>query len=114
MFGIGLGVAVVIALVFTGFGYAVRELWNWLMPTLFALPAITFWQAVGLLVLSWIFFGSWRGFHGHGRHWRGRVRERWAHMTPEEREKFRNAMASRCGWRSEPPGDVSSGGSPGS
>jgi len=29
-------------------------LWNWLMPTLFNLPSVTFWQALGLNALSTI------------------------------------------------------------
>jgi hypothetical protein len=31
-------------------------LWNWLIPTIFGLPHITFWQAVGLNLLSSILF----------------------------------------------------------
>jgi hypothetical protein len=33
-------------------------LWNWLMPTLFNLPMITFWQALGLNIMSGILFKS--------------------------------------------------------
>jgi hypothetical protein len=33
-------------------GYPVMLLWNWLMPTIFNLPEITFWQAIGLHFLS--------------------------------------------------------------
>jgi hypothetical protein len=33
-------------------GYPVMLLWNWLMPELFNLPVITFWQAIGLHFLS--------------------------------------------------------------
>jgi hypothetical protein len=33
-------------------------LWNWLMPTIFSLPKITFWQAWGLNWLVSIFFKS--------------------------------------------------------
>jgi hypothetical protein len=76
-------------------------LWNWLMPTLFSLPAITFWQAVGLLGLSWILFGGWRGFGGPGQgqrgKWRNRMSERWEQMTPEECDKFREGVRGRCG-----------------
>jgi hypothetical protein len=82
-----------------GFGQAVHYLWNWLMPTLFGLPSVTFWQSVGLLGLSWVLFGGWRGFGrpGHrGGHWRRRMIERWEKMTPEEREKFRAGMRG-CG-----------------
>ncbi len=40
------------------FGYIVMLLWNWLMPTLFGLTAITFWQAVGLTALCKLLFGG--------------------------------------------------------
>ena len=33
-------------------------LWNWLMPTIFNLPMITFWQALGLNMLAGILFKS--------------------------------------------------------
>ncbi len=43
------------------FGFIVMSLWNWLLPGIFGLPAIGFWQALGLLVLSKILFGGFRG-----------------------------------------------------
>lgn len=89
--------ALIVLIVIAGFGQAVLQLWNWLMPPIFGLPALSFWQAVGLLGLSWILFGSWRGFGSRSRHWRRGMRERWAQMTPQERENFRKAMAGRCG-----------------
>ena len=78
------------------FGFVVMSLWNWLMPSLFGLTVISFWQALGLVVLSRILFG---GFHSHGgrrTHWRRRMQERWERMTPEEREKFREGIGSFC------------------
>ena len=33
-------------------------LWNWLMPSIFNLPMITFWQALGLNIMSGILFKS--------------------------------------------------------
>ncbi|OQY37610.1 MAG: hypothetical protein B6226_05005 [Candidatus Cloacimonetes bacterium 4572_65] len=39
-------------------GYVIKALWNWLMPDIFGLKVITYWQAVGLVVLSKILFGS--------------------------------------------------------
>ena len=54
--------AILLAIVFAGFGNAVLYLWNWLMPAIFGLRAITYWQAVGLMGLSWILFGGLRGF----------------------------------------------------
>ena len=38
-------------------GYAVMWLWNWLMPPIFGLTTITYWQAVGLLVVAKFLFG---------------------------------------------------------
>ncbi|HLX86288.1 MAG TPA: hypothetical protein VKR59_20480 [Terriglobales bacterium] len=84
-----------VAFVFV-FGYVVMHLWNWLLPTLFGAP-LTFWKAVGLLVLCRILFGGFRGGRGGPMHWRHRMKERWEHMTPEEREKFRQRFGDRCG-----------------
>jgi hypothetical protein len=95
-------ILIVAALAAFLFGFAVMGLWNWLMPELFGLKAVGYWQAWGLLVLSWILFGGLRGHH-HG-HWRHRMHERWMKMTPEEREKFREEMRHR--WHphhDEPP-----------
>lgn len=34
----------------------VMLLWNWLMPLIFDLPEVTFWQSLGLNLLSSILF----------------------------------------------------------
>ena len=36
----------------TIYPFAIKLLWNWLMPTLFGLPPITFLQSLGLLIMS--------------------------------------------------------------
>jgi len=38
------------------FGYFVMLLWNWLMPAIFGLVEITYWQAWGLVLLAHILF----------------------------------------------------------
>jgi hypothetical protein len=99
-----LGVALFI---FIG-GEIVMQLWNWLLPPLFGWRHITFWQALGILALCRILFG---GFHSHGGGRTGvgrrmrermekRMAERWEHMTPEERERYRQGMRERCGFGS--------------
>jgi hypothetical protein len=45
-----------IAIIIVLLGYPVMLLWNWLMPELFSLPVITFWQAIGLNILCTILF----------------------------------------------------------
>ncbi|MGC2662079.1 MAG: hypothetical protein WA324_29300 [Bryobacteraceae bacterium] len=93
----GLRVGAIVALAVTVASAVTMGLWNWLVPSVFGLHTITFWQALGLLILSKLLFGGFRGRPGPGRHWRQRMHERWQQMTPEEREKFRQGMFSRCG-----------------
>jgi hypothetical protein len=79
------------------FGELVMHLWNWLLPGLFGWHQITFWQGLGLLVLCRILFGGWGGGGNNNRSKRRRLSdERWAQMTPEERDKFRQGMRGRC------------------
>jgi len=81
-------------------GEVVKLLWNWLLPPLFGWHFITFWQALGLLALCRILFGGFGcGQRGNGG-MRRRMHERWEKMTPEEREKFRQAFQSR--WSHSP------------
>ncbi len=88
--------------VLLGMSYVVMWLWNWLVPAVIGWKTIDYLQAMGLLVLTRLLVG-FRGFGGwhrhHHGHWRGRMHEKWAQMTPEEREKFRDSMRGRCGGR---------------
>jgi hypothetical protein len=84
-----LAIAGVALFVFVG-GEVVKLLWNWLAPELFGWRPVTFWQALGLLVLCRILFG------GLGRHSSGR--RMTSHMTPEERERFRQRIRERWGF----------------
>jgi hypothetical protein len=98
-----LAILAMVAFVILG-GEIVRLLWNWLLPPLFGWRLITFWQALGLLLLCRILFGGLgvRGSHRSGvrSRIRQRMAERWEQMTPEEREKVRQRWG-RCGF--EPP-----------
>lgn len=94
----GLGVLKFIvlgALFLTALGFVVMTLWNWLIPCLFHGPFITFWQALGLLLLGKLLFG-WHGHHGGWkRDWKDKMRRRMESMTPEERERMME-MRERC------------------
>jgi len=73
-------------------GAVVMLLWNWLVPELFmGGRQIDYWQALGVLLLSKILFGGFRGHGGPGR-WH---RERWERLTPEEQAKLREGL-HRC------------------
>jgi chromate transport protein ChrA len=92
----GLKIAAIAIVALAVFGFVLMSLWNWLAPAVFGARTITFWQALGILILSKILFGGF-GRPGHGGHWKGRMRERWSQMTPDEREKFRQGLRNRCG-----------------
>jgi len=87
--------------VFLG-GEIVKLLWNWLLPPLFGWRLITFWQALGVLVLCRILFGgigAGRSMRSSMRHrMQERMEERCSNMTPEEREQFRQRMRERWGF----------------
>jgi hypothetical protein len=83
-------------------GEIVLRLWNWLLPPLFGWRQITFWQALGLLLLCRILFGGvgWRG--SMRSNLRRRMEERCQNMTSEEREQFRQRMRERFGFGPSP------------
>lgn len=93
--GRGVRIAVIGIAAITLFTFLVMNLWNWLVPPVIGWHTISFWQALGLLTLSRILFGGFRGPRRHW-HWRHRLQQRWEQMTPEEREKFREGLRYRC------------------
>ena len=80
-------------------GGIVMALWNAVVPFAFSgARLVDYPHALGLLILSRILFGGFRGRGGwhEGRRWR-----RWEAMTPEEREQFKQRAQSRCGRATE-------------
>jgi hypothetical protein len=87
---------VLVVLALLVFGIVTEHLWNWLMPSIFGLKAITFLQALGLVVLSKILLGGIHKHSGGGeKGWKRGMERRWAKMTPEEKERFRAGMKGR-------------------
>lgn len=62
-------------------GYGVMLLWNWLIPDIFGVKTITYWQAVGMLVLAKVLFGGFGGNNSKRRslksrnHWRRKMNQ---------------------------------------
>jgi hypothetical protein len=112
---IGIGIAI---LCIVGFGLFIglfQYLWNWLVPSIIGWRAITYWEALGLFILSKMLFKgiTWnnnRGGHWN-RHWKAKWnekwnakwREKWDTMSPEDRERFKQKMRDKCGWMTAPP-----------
>jgi hypothetical protein len=112
--------SVVFAVVFIGLaGYVVMSLWNATLPLIIqGVSAITFWQALALLLLSRLLFGGFRGpwnkpgFGGVNRdQWKTRMAERWQQLSPEQRERMRQRWGGRCYKDWEPNSDGSTDGS---
>jgi hypothetical protein len=87
----GLKIAAMATVAVTALSFVTMGLWNWLAPAVFGGRTITFWQALGVLILSKILFGGFHGRRGGRMHW-----QRWEQMTPEEREKFRQGWRGGC------------------
>ena len=81
--------------------WGVMSLWNWLMPAIFGVHAITYWQTLGLMLLCWVLFGGLRGGRGSRHGWEHGMRRRWERMSPEEREEFLKGLRTR--WGGPPP-----------
>lgn len=78
-------------------GWVVMLLWNAILVPVLGVGIITFWQAIGLFVLSKILFG---GFHGGKHHkWKHYQyrKEKWDSMTDDEKERFKQEWSRRCG-----------------
>lgn len=88
---VGIAFAAVFALLFA---FIVQWLWNLVMPDVFGLKEIGYWQAFGLLILTKILFGG-AGWHRDKRHHLkakiqsgddpcGEFRMRWERRTTSE------------------------------
>ena len=82
MVGIGFGI-LGIGLAFL-FGWVVMLLWNWLMPDIFGLKRVTYWQAWGLLILCSILFKDFSSGNSGGRSDRKRRRHLRRYLREEQ------------------------------
>jgi hypothetical protein len=107
---IGVAFAALMALIF---GFLVKWLWNWLMPDIFGLAPISYWQAFGLILLAKLFFGGFGHPHSdsryadrfkqwamsnHGDHWKPYTR-----FWREKGQGAAEALIDRV--RTEKPGE---------
>jgi hypothetical protein len=106
------------ALFALAFGWLVMIIWNWVMPPVFGLGAIGYWQAFGIVILAKLIFGGvggarhhgplhnpWRGNPWKGNPWgegsHGRRMDDWRHYREywdaEGREAFESFMRRKRG-----------------
>ncbi|HPA09946.1 MAG TPA: hypothetical protein PLV73_03895 [Treponemataceae bacterium] len=86
-----IGVKIVLGIIFAAagialiglFGLLIMSLWNALMPDIFGLKTISYWQAWGLFLLSFIFFKGFGGSHSRTEHRRKTQLRRHIHTVME-------------------------------
>ena len=77
-------------------GVVIMALWNALLPPIFGLPRIGFWQGLGLFLLTHLLFG------GMGGGKKTRIVRGWKDLTDEERDRFRRAVRGEDGGNQQP------------
>ena len=92
------GVILIAAAAILFFTFIVMTLWNNILTPVLGVHVVDFGQALGILVLSKILFGGFRGgWRGRRGPWDNQMKEKWQSMTPEEKEKFKSELRSRWG-----------------
>ena len=83
------------------FTWILQLLWNNVLTDVVNVKSIGFWQAMGVFALAKILFGFNSGWGGKRRRWKEgmqvRMNEKWEHMSPVERDRFREEWKQRCG-----------------
>ncbi len=78
------------------FGFITMSLWNAVLVVVLGVKVITFWQALGILILGKLLFGGFGGHCGRRNRWKDGMREKWGNMNPEEREKLKQEWRNKC------------------
>lgn len=82
------------------FSAAVMLLWNYVLAPVISINEISFWQAMGIFVLSKILFG-FKPFGGPPSRRFGPASHKWRNMSSEEKQQFKDAWKQRCEARKE-------------
>ncbi len=80
-----------------GLAWVVMLLWNNVLIEVVSVSAVTYWQALGLLILSKILFGGFRGKGGdYKRKWKEKMEHKLSGLSETEREKIKEEWRQRC------------------
>jgi hypothetical protein len=91
---IGFGFCMIAVVALTG--WVVMLLWNNVLAEVTTVKIVTYWQAMGLLLLSKVLFGGFNKWGGKHKVWSNEMKEKWHHMSAEEKEKFKLEWRSKC------------------
>ena len=94
-------------------GFITMHLWNWLVPTLFNGPTINLWQTFGIVLLSKILFGGFKGKGGcccgggnPRQAWKEHMKAKWDNLSTEERSSLKNKFFNKCNFNGDEPSDA--------
>lgn len=90
-------IPIVAAVAILFFGWVVTSLWNAILVPAAGAGVISFWQGLGLLVLSRILVGGFGGGRGGGRWGNRPSKQKWAAMSEDEKLRFKQEWQRRCG-----------------
>ena len=76
--------------------YVVMMLWNAILPDVLGVTTITYWQALGIFVLSKILFGGFKGGPSRHRKFRNKFGNKFTNMTDEEKATFKEEWKEKC------------------
>lgn len=71
-------------------------LWNAILPDVIGVTTITYWQALGILVMSKILFGGLGKGSMKNRKGKAKFKQKFMHMSDEEKASFKSEWKSRC------------------
>ena len=102
--GVGMAFMTLIAIII--YGYVFMWLWNMLVPEIFGLTTINYWQSFGLIFMAKLLFGfntgkhkGWhqnKEWHLQKHQWKNKIEQKMEGMTEEEKQKFKESMKGWC------------------
>jgi len=99
---IGMTLVGIMAAILFGFLFAlfIKLLWNWLMPVLFGLTEISYWQAFGIFILAKLLFGSFGHRQGdHHDHFHKKIDAKWHRFIGIEDDEEWQPKGSHKNWK---------------
>lgn len=76
--------------------WAVMLLWNGILPEVIGVNSITYWQALGIFVLSKILFGGFKRGGPRPGKFNRKFKNKFMNMTDEEKAAFKSEWKDRC------------------
>lgn len=100
------GMILVFAAIVAALSALVMYLWNTILTDVTNVKPLTFWKAMGLLLLAKILFGGvGKGFGRKGGSKRKHWKNKWMNMSPEERNEAKSRWKEHCNKRNKPDHD---------